>query len=215
MAQSAVLEFGRVKVGGEPLRSAIVVPRTPPGRGQGVGGGRGSGHGKGQGIGLTGTLSALVVVSSVSAPVPQPPPDVISGVVAYGTQSSTVSTAGTSYAAGADVLSSAISFTADGVSSYGVFINGPGQSNTTAGTNSNDLAVTLDGAQSVFMGLCTVVHGTGAPTMPVSGVGVLAAPSAGSHTVNVRLWTDGSTAKLYATPDISNSKIVVYVLKLG
>lgn len=135
-----------------------------------------------------------------------------SGVVAFGSQAADVSTAGTTYGTGADVLSAAISFTADGTSSYAVVLIAPAATNTST-TGNNNLAVTLDGAQSSFMSFITPsVAVNEASSCTASGIIV---PASGGRTVNVKLFVSSGTGKILSGTSLTNAKILVYVQKLG
>jgi hypothetical protein len=136
-----------------------------------------------------------------------------SGILVSGSRSTDLSTAAVSFGTGADVLASPLTFAADGTSSYAVFIFGPGQTNNFAGGGKqNELALVLDGAQSVFVSFI----GTAATSQPISlaGMGIIATPALGNHTVNVRFWVSGGTGTLFASGSLANSNILVYVTKL-
>lgn len=110
-------------------------------------------------------------------------------VLAYGTKASAVSTSGTTFAAGADLLAAALSFTADGTSDYLVRVGCDAWTNTAIAACF--LNLNLDGADAGF------VQTWNCPTAnfsaPVSGSTPILAPAAGSHTVNVRLRVSGGS----------------------
>lgn len=108
----------------------------------------------------------------------------------------TVTTTGTTYATGADVLSSALSFTADGASSYVVTVRASSWATDTAG-HSARVSLNLDSAQGELMG--EFYPGGMNYYVPLNASAVVVAPSAGTHTVNVKLWCGGSgTSKIVA-----------------
>lgn len=107
-----------------------------------------------------------------------------SGVrLAHGTNSSAISSAGTTFAAGTDLLGSALSFTASGTDSYIVRASATDWFNTVSGQN-NVLRLNLDGADAGFMAIFTAPGNSF--SAPMNGWAVFT-PSAGAHTVNVRL----------------------------
>lgn len=132
-----------------------------------------------------------------------------SSFVGHAYQASDKSTTGTTYGAGVDLLTTAISFTADGTSDYLVTLSGPGQTNNGANHN-HQFILNLDSTQSDLMQY-GLLNGTG-QTYPVAGRARISAPSAASHTVNVRFFTDGGTATAYAAS--LGGKIIVTVEKL-
>ena len=117
------------------------------------------------------------------------------GRLASGTRAATVSTAGTTFAAGADLLSTALSFTADGTSSYLVRVAAPAISNNTA-TDGFHLRINLDGADAGV--ICSGVSATASQSEALLAEGVFT-PAAGAHTLNVRLnAVTGGTAAVNA-----------------
>lgn len=116
----------------------------------------------------------------------------IAGEVVYAVHGSDVSTTGTSFGAGADALASALSFDADGTSDYLVEI--ACACIQAASGDTAVLQVSLDGV--VGATLSEVVSSAGSISAPLSGRAVIAAPSAGTHTVNGRLWVTGGTGTL-------------------
>lgn len=136
-------------------------------------------------------LAALSIVDSdVSASAAIAQSKVQSSLV-NGTRAAVVSTAGTTFAAGADVLTSALSFTADGVSSYRIRAEGADWGNT--GVNANILRLNLDGADGGYLGIwnCPIAN---ASTPLVCSITIT--PAAGNHTVNARLTTNAGTASI-------------------
>jgi hypothetical protein len=131
-------------------------------------------------------------------------------VLAFGTNPNTVSTAGTTFGTGANLLPANITFTADGVSSYVVQALA-GAWYSTTGTASVNLSLVLDGAQSVFMG-SAYVPANQAP-VPFAYQGVVT-PAQGSHTVNVRLYCSAGTAKVLALTDFSAATPILVTVAL-
>lgn len=130
--------------------------------------------------------------------------------VGKGTKTSNVSTSGTSFAAGADLLASAISFTADGSSDYIVKVYARQTQNSTAIAH-NRLELNLDGSAAGVMydaGFNSTNENFG-----VAAAIIISAPSAGSHTVNVRLWVSTGTGTVVGGAGGSNvsSPILVTV----
>lgn len=115
------------------------------------------------------------------------------GILAKGKKTSSASTTGTTFGTGVDLLASALSFTADGTSDYAVVVSADGVLNT--GTpNSNQFNINLDGSDVGIIG----VFKTAAvqQEIPVCLRGVILAPSAGSHTVNVRFFVSAGTGQV-------------------
>lgn len=112
------------------------------------------------------------------------------GIIAYGIRTSAVSSAGTTFAGGADLLSSVLSFSSDGKSDYLVTVCSSGWSNSTASTT-QWLRINLNGADA---GSIVGVTGLAAGQQySLNVAGQLTKPSAGSHTLNVRLMVSGGT----------------------
>lgn len=103
------------------------------------------------------------------------------GIVAYGTRTTNQTTVGTTYAAGADILAAAVSFTADGHSDYVIRASGVGFG-ASASVN-GQLWLNFDAAQRGLMQSTF----TAGQVMPVAASAVVFAPAAGAHTVNVRM----------------------------
>ena len=116
-------------------------------------------------------------------------------VVGHATNTSSATTSGTSFAAGADILAADLSFIADGTSDYLVTVSARQWSNTGTSLPHNRLSLKLDGADAgVFIDTSLA---TGQAVV-VSGSVVIAAPSAGAHTVNGRFWVSAGTGTLTA-----------------
>ena len=112
------------------------------------------------------------------------------GRIAYGTRTSTVSTAGTTFGTGADLLSSALSFMADGSSDYLISVASSGWQNSTNATT-QWLRINLDGADAgSIIGVTNLAAGV---QYALAGLGFLTKPTAGNHTLNVRLMVSGGT----------------------
>lgn len=106
-------------------------------------------------------------------------------------QGATVSTTGTSFGAGVDLFGAAMSFTANGTSAYVLRISGTYWFNST--TNALNLAINLDSTNG---GVITQLTGfTGTPQMTATWVYPFT-PSAGTHTVNARLYTSSGTSTI-------------------
>jgi hypothetical protein len=93
-----------------------------------------------------------------------------------------------------------------------VVIIAPAEKNTSA-TGHNNIAVNLDGAQSSFMSFTNGSQVAADLTHSVA-CGVIS-PASGSHTVNVKFWVDSGTGTLLSGTSLTNSKILVYIQKLG
>ena len=116
--------------------------------------------------------------------------------LATGTTDSNVSTTGTTFGTGADVLGTALEFTVTGNNNYIVRMFGPNWSNSTAGDGCQ-LRVNLDGADAGGMGQYT--SATAGALAPCVGIGFITRPATGSHSVNVRLVAvTGGTATIQA-----------------
>lgn len=107
----------------------------------------------------------------------------VSGVIAHATRAASVTTSGGTYALGADILTSDLSFTATGSNDYRATlwccsISNPG--------NASYAALKLDGAQSSY-----VLRATSAAVAPFVGTVIISSPAAGAHTMNFRVWTNG------------------------
>lgn len=131
------------------------------------------------GLGMNPTYLASSAATAVSSNV--------SGTssIGHATRTTSVSTSGTTYGTGADLLASAISFTADGTSDYAVTMSCPSFHVTGAVA----FALTIDGSQS-----SSIASPSSANTGGYTVRGIISAPSAGTHTVNIRMWTSANTA---------------------
>lgn len=113
--------------------------------------------------------------------------------LASGSRAADVSTAGTTFAAGADVLAAALSFTADGTSTYIVEVFCAEWRSNSSGVN-NIAKLNLDGADGGFMAVFTSPSANfGAPLRGEREI----TPSAGAHTVNVRIVVGGGTTTVF------------------
>lgn len=99
--------------------------------------------------------------------------------LAVSTRNANVTTTGTTFAAGTDLLSSAIEFTATGNNSYILRVHSPEWFISVAGNIF--LHLNLDGADQTSFAAAT------SPTGPLNGVAYIATPAAGEHSVNARL----------------------------
>ena len=113
------------------------------------------------------------------------------GRIAYGTNTSAVSTAGTTFAGGADLLATPLKFTATGSNSYIVRVSAQQWGNSGAAGTGSQLRINLDGADAgLFANMQVQVAGDSAEIL--NATAYLATPSAGAHTVNVRLVVGGT-----------------------
>lgn len=134
----------------------------------------------------------------------------LSPVVAHGSRTSSVTTTGTSYGTGADLLASAVTFTADGSSDYAVRFSCAAFSNP---SNPPSAALTLDGSQS-----STMIDQLGSTQMAGDVSCLISAPSAGTHSVNIRVWAGGATTltvKGGAGGSSTDMPILVTVMRLS
>lgn len=116
--------------------------------------------------------------------------------IVSGTRGTNVSTAGLTFAAGADVLGTALEFSATGNNDYIVRMFAPNWSNSVAGDGCQ-LLVNLDGGSAGGMGLYAST--TAGAQAPCVGVGYITKPTTGEHSVNVRLVAvTGGTATIQA-----------------
>lgn len=108
-------------------------------------------------------------------------------ILGYATKGASVASAGGTFAAGADILNSAISWTADGTSDYLVVIMAPSM-NCSSASGGVVLSHNLDTADA---GTMTSSFAVGASTyVPCFGAIIVSAPAAGAHTTNVRVHAD-------------------------
>lgn len=118
-------------------------------------------------------------------------------IIAYGKNTNSVSTAGTTFGTGADLLAAALNFTADGVSDYIVRAFACDWRNDTLGDEAR-LHINLDGADAGLFANSRATVNTN-DFKPLSSAGVILAPAAGAHTVNARLRANtGGTALVEA-----------------
>jgi hypothetical protein len=108
------------------------------------------------------------------------------GGIAHATKASDVGTTGTTFAGGADILAAALSFTADGSSDYIVEASSPGWVNGTAG-NGMQARLNLDTADGGILSEVDIGTALGGDILPFAIRSILVAPSAGAHTVNIRI----------------------------
>ena len=119
------------------------------------------------------------------------------GAWVVSTRTTNVTTTGTSWAAGADLLASALTITADGASRYLVRVRAPSWSNSVSGV-SNNLSLNIDSADQGIMAYW-VSPAAGGNGSALCVEGVTAVLSSGSHTINVRFWVGGaSTGTVFA-----------------
>jgi hypothetical protein len=132
-------------------------------------------------------IPQLVAQSPIAAP--------STGIIAFGTRTSNVTTTGTTFAGGADILSSPLSFTASGKDSYLLTVIGRDWQNNTASTR-NILRLNLDGADAGIFADDSVT----AANFPniLNAQGVINIPSVGSHTINARFQVTGGTGTIEA-----------------
>lgn len=109
------------------------------------------------------------------------------GVLAYGTRTSNVSTSGITFATGADLLAADLSFTADGTSDYMVEVSA--EQVAAGSSESPQIRLNLDTADAGYMWAQTLPSSAGAA---LSARTVILAPSAGTHTVNAKLVSGAS-----------------------
>lgn len=100
--------------------------------------------------------------------------------LAYGTKTSAVSTSGANFAGGSDLLASALNFTADGSSDYILRVHGQWASSS-AGLST--VAANLDGSAAG-----SVTTNTQGFNQFLAAAILIAAPAAGAHTVNARIY---------------------------
>lgn len=115
------------------------------------------------------------------------------GRIAYGTNTNSVSTAGTTFAAGADLLATPLKFTATGSNSYILSVFAPAWFNT--GAFLNVLHLNVDGVDNDLFCYANLFANTNAPLADAT----IFTPSAGNHTVNVKLVVTGGTGTISVT----------------
>jgi hypothetical protein len=135
-------------------------------------------------------------------------------VLQKGKKTSNVSTSGTTFGAGADLLAADLTFTADGTSDYGLFVSASRWQNSTSGAV-NELDIKLDGADQGEIAQLVAPAANVGDTLCC--LGVIQAPAAGAHTVNARMYATAGTATAAAGTGGAggSSPILVMVVKLG
>lgn len=131
-----------------------------------------------------------------------------SPTITYGTKTSDVTTTGSSFAAGADLLASALSFTADGTSDYVVEVASRAWLSSASGDIFAD--INLDTASGGILANYTS-PGTG-QAIPLRASGVIVAPTAGAHTVNVRVYSATGSPTLVVKGNIGGAGASVPIL---
>ena len=112
----------------------------------------------------------------------------------YGTATTNTTATGTTWGTGTDVLNAALTFQADGVSDYEVTVSSPVIQNSSGGGSATRVSLNLDGADGGKFAEYT--ENTANSAVPFTASGFISKPSAGAHTVNVRLWVSGGTGTL-------------------
>lgn len=129
-------------------------------------------------------------------------------VLVSGTKTSNVTTTGTTFATAASLLSSPLSFTADGTSSYLVRVNARAWFNSGAG-NLNILYISLDSSQNAT--IATYSTPTANYESPLSVAGLLVTPSAGTHTINARFAVNAGTGTIYGGSGGASNNAPIYL----
>jgi hypothetical protein len=120
--------------------------------------------------------------------------DKMGGILAFGTWASNTVTSGTSFAAGANLLSANLSFTAVTAGQYLFTIAAAAWTNGTA-TGSNFLNLVLDGADAGQ--IAAHYFATASVNTPLFASTVIT-PAAGVHTVNARMYVLGTPGTVFA-----------------
>ncbi len=115
-----------------------------------------------------------------------------------------VSTAGTSFAGGANLLASNISFTADGISRYAVLALGPNWSTNSSAQTTIIASAVFDGAQGNLFD--TFTFGTNV-LLPFAGGIDLGVVSAAVHTINIRIYGGTGTTAVTAGAIVTVVKV--------
>lgn len=123
--------------------------------------------------------------------------------VAISTRNSNVTTTGTTFAAGTDLLASPIEFTATGSNSYILRVSAPEWFLSTSGNIF--LRLNLDGADGTVMASSS----TGMNATSCNGAAYIATPSSGEHSVNVRLVVSTGTGTVAGAAASSVLPIIV------
>jgi len=113
-------------------------------------------------------------------------------IVARGTRAAVVSTVGTTFATGADVLAGDLAFTADGVSNYMLEVSARGWIANVVGQYVQ-MEVKLDGADYGSMAL-KVSEAAPLLAQTLEARAYIAAPASGAHTINARILVSGGGA---------------------
>lgn len=114
-------------------------------------------------------------------------------LIASETHTPNVTSTGTTFATGTDILTSSLGFTAQGGNSYKLVVSGRDWSNSGTG-NRNILRLNLDGADAGIFADATL--DTASFPYPLMYQGVILTPAAGNHTINVRLCVTSGTATI-------------------
>jgi len=112
-------------------------------------------------------------------------------LVARTTFTSSVSTSGTTFATGANLLPSSLAFTGDGTTDYFVQLFARQWSNTGASGTHNRMSVNYDSADAGIVADYAFAGSGFSGSLVASAV--LAAPTAAAHTVNFRLFVSAGT----------------------
>ena len=138
-------------------------------------------------------------------------------IIAYHTLlTGTVTSSGTSFSGGADLLASAMNFTADGTSDYGVYCVATAMGDATSGDGCQ-LRLNLDGADQGVMAQSLSAITSSLNTLTAVGIIPAAVATVGVHTINVRLNAiTGGTASVVGGPGGagSNAPLAVFVVKM-
>lgn len=130
------------------------------------------------------------------------------GVIAHGTETSNVTTTGDTYATGAKIFASDISFTADGTSTYMFELSALGWA--TAAAVFIFCWMKLDGSQAGLM--TQVFSNTSAFSTPLVGRAILSGLSSGAHTVNAVVANQSGSTTLTVYGGAGGSTNVVPIL---
>lgn len=140
-------------------------------------------------------MEMLSAIPQLVAQSPVPTPPGAGALIASDIHSSSVTTTGTTFAAGADVLTTPLSFSAQGNNNYLLVVTAESWHNSAA-ANQQLFRINLDGADYGAFGL---FNSPGAAyEAPLRAAGVVVKPSTGDHTINARLITGAGTATIVA-----------------
>ena len=134
--------------------------------------------------------------------------------IAYGKATANVTTTGTTFAGGADLLASALNFNADGSSDYILKVSAVDASHSVS-TAYWYLHANLDGADAGFF---SQVQSPAANSgMPVAARALIVAPSAAAHTLNVRVrgGTAGTTTIVGGAGGANTAMPIVVTLEVA